>query len=81
MTHKLPEGVMTTFFKELENGRCLIMPSNAEEFQEMMNLVLYNSSPYTFHHRFREAMVAIQKPNYGYLKQSKQEIISFLQFL
>lgn len=72
MTHKLPEGVKTNFFEELEKGRILIMPKNAEEFQEMMELVMYNPSPYTFHHRFREAVVGIQKENYSYLKKSKR---------
>ena len=67
----LPEGVKTEFFKEMEEGRVLIMPKNAEEFQQMLELVLYNPSPYTFHHRFREAVVEIQKENYDYMYQSK----------
>ena len=71
VTHKLPNGVKTHFFEELENGRCLILPRNADEMQEMLKLVLYDPSFYTFHHRFREAMVKLQMPNYEYLERSK----------
>ncbi len=77
MAHLLPEGIKTNFFKELDNGHILILPRNAEEFQDMLELVLYNPSAYTFHHRFREAMVKLQEPNYNYLEQSKINI-SFL---
>ncbi len=50
----------------------MVLPRNAKEFQEMLELVLYNPSAYSFHHRFREALVDIQKPNYSYLEQSKE---------
>lgn len=73
VTHKLPDGVVTHFFKELDKGHNLILPRTAEEFQEMMELVLYDPSPYTFHHRFREALVKIQEPNYVYLEESKKQ--------
>lgn len=76
VTHKLPNGVMTPFFKELESGKILILPRTAEEFQEMLELVLYNPSPYSFHHRFREALVDIQKSNYSYLEQIMSQLMN-----
>ena len=36
------------------------MPKNADEFQDMMELVLYNPKTYTFHQRMRDALVRMQ---------------------
>lgn len=74
--HKLPNGVKTKFFEALENGKNYVMPTNAEEFQEMMELVLYNPKTYTFHQRMREALVKIQMPNYEFFQESKYAILS-----
>lgn len=71
VTHKLPNGVKTPFFEELEAGKIPILPKTAEEFQQMLELVMYNPWAYTFHHRFREALLDHQRPNYRYLEQSK----------
>ncbi len=40
------------------------MPTNAAEFQEMMDMVLYDSSKFTFPIRFRQALVEAQLPMY-----------------
>ena len=69
--HKLPNGVKTVFFEALEKGKNYVMPTNADEFQEMMELVLYNPKSYTFHQRMREALVQIQKPNYAFFHESE----------
>ena len=37
----------------------------------MMELVLYNSSAYTFHRRMREALLGMQLPLYSQFKKSK----------
>ena len=72
VTHKMQKGVKTKFFEELETtGKNFILPNNAEEFQEMMELVLYNSSAYTFHRRMREALLGMQLPLYSQFKKSK----------
>ena len=47
------------------------MPTSADEFQEMLELVLYNAKTYTFHQRMRDALVKIQLPNYAYFEESK----------
>lgn len=70
-THKLPNGVKTQFFHELEAGRTLMLPKTAEEFQELMELMLYDPSPYIFHHRLRAALVDMQKVKYCNWEQSK----------
>ena len=72
MAHKLPNGVKTHFFQELEKGRILILPKDANQLKEMLELVLYNPSAYTFHYRLREAMVQIQMRSYKYMEQSKK---------
>ena len=72
VTHKMQKGVKTKFFEELETtGKNFILPNNAHEFQEMMELVLYNPSSYTFHRRMREALVGMQLPLYFQFKKSK----------
>lgn len=68
--HKLPNGIKTHFIHELEAGR-IGMPRNAEEFRELIELVMYDPAPYTFHPRFMEALLDSVKPTYGYLKQSE----------
>lgn len=70
--HKLPNGVKSKFFKELEKGRNYVLPTNADEFQEMMELVLYNPKWYTFHQRMRDALVKMQMPNYVFFEESKK---------
>ena len=69
--HKLPNGVKTKFFEALEKGKNYVMPTNADEFQDMMEMVLYNPKTYTFHQRMREALVQIQKPNYAFFHESE----------
>ena len=59
------------FFEALENGRNYVLPTTADEFQEMMELVLYNAKTYTFHQRMRDALVKIQMPNYSYFNESE----------
>jgi hypothetical protein len=69
--HKLPNGVKTKFFDALEKGKNYVMPTTADEFQDMLELVLYNPKTYTFHQRMREALVEIQKPNYAFFHESE----------
>ena len=69
--HRLPNGVKTKFLEELENGKNYVMPMNADEFQDMLELVLYNPKTYTFHQRMRDALVQMQKPNYAFFKESE----------
>lgn len=71
MAHKLPNGVKTHFFHELEAGKVQIMPKNAEEFQKMLDLVLYDSSAYFFPHCIKEVVVNLQKLKYCYWEQSE----------
>jgi len=71
VAHKLPEGVKTKFFEELEKGNILIMPQNAKELEEMLQLVLYNPTPYIYHRRLMDALVKIQQINYDCMKESK----------
>ncbi len=47
------------------------MPTNADEFQEMLDMVLYDSSKFTFPLRFRQALVEAQLPNYPNFLKSK----------
>ena len=73
--HKI-NGVKTKFFDALEKGKNYVMPTNADEFQDMMELVLYNPKTYTFHQRMREALVQIQKPNYAFFHESEYLFLS-----
>ena len=73
VAHKLPNGVMTPFFKELGKGNILSLPRTVDELQKFTELVLYNHSPYTFHHRFKEALVKFQEPNYVYMEESEMK--------
>ncbi len=47
------------------------MPTDADEFQEMMDMVLYDSSKFTFPLRFRQALVEAQLPNYPNFTRSE----------
>lgn len=68
--HKLPGAGESKFFRVLsETGRNMVLPADAEQFQEMMALVLHNPSPYSFHHRMREALVAMQRPYYSHFRE------------
>ena len=71
VAHKLPQGVKTEFFHCLENGKNKVMPKDGKEFQEMLELVLYDSSKFTFHDRMRQALVEAQRPNYPNFSKSE----------
>ncbi len=76
--HKLPEGVKTRFFDELEKGNILVLPHNGQQFQEMLELVLYNPKPYIYHRRLLDAVVKVQETNYSYMRESKLKLESLL---
>lgn len=70
--HKFKNGVRTEFFKELETtGKNHVLPTNADEFQKMLELVLYDASAFALHHRMRKALVGMQLPLYSQFRKSE----------
>ena len=72
VTHKLSNGVTTKYPKEFKvTGKLsFLFPKCADEFQQMINVVLYNPSLFTFHHRMRQALVYMQMGHYPHFDKS-----------
>ena len=73
VTHKLSNGVKTKYIDEFEStGKLgLLFPKCADEFQHMINVVLYNPSSFTFHYRMRQALVYMQMHHYPHFDKSE----------
>ena len=75
--HRLPNGVRTEYFEILEStGRNTLLPTTPDEFQYMIEMISYNPAPFSFHYRFREALISLQLPHYPHFKESKLTIVS-----
>ena len=79
VTHRLSNGVKTEFLKEFEmTGKMtLLFPKCADEFQQMINVVLYNPTIFTFHYRMRQALVYVQRNHYPHFDKSQYSLIVY----
>ena len=73
VAHRLTNGVTTKYLQDFERTGEMgfLFPKCADEFQQMINLVLYDPSLFTFHYRMRQALVALQMNHYKNFKQSQ----------
>ena len=83
VTHRLSNGVATKYIKEFEvTGQLsLLFPKCPDEFQQMINVVLYNPSIFTFHYRMRQALLSVQMEHYQHFDKSQYSLCICLDIL
>ncbi|CAI8005048.1 Monoacylglycerol lipase abhd6-A [Geodia barretti] len=76
ITHRLSNGVATKYIKEFEvTGQLsLLFPQCPDEFQQMIDVVLYNPSLFTFHYRMRQALLSLQMEHYHHFDKIQKDL-------
>jgi abhydrolase domain-containing protein 6 len=77
ITHRLSNGVATKYIKEFEvTGKLtFLFPKCPDEFQQMINTVLYNPSMFTFHYRMRQALLSVQMAHYHHFDKIQKDLL------
>ena len=83
VAHRLSNGVATKYIKEFEvtSQLSLLFPKCPDEFQQMINVVLYNPSIFTFHYRMRQAFLSVQMEHYQHFDKSQYSLSICLDIL
>ena len=76
ITHKLINGVKTKYIKAFEATGTFyfLFPKSADEFQHMIDVVLYNPSAFMFHHRMRQALVSWRMRHYQQFDKIQKDV-------
>lgn len=77
ITHRLKDGVTTKYLEEFEvTGKLrLLFPKCADEFQKMIDVILYNPAIFTFHYRMRQALVYMQMNHYPKFDKIQKDLL------